>query len=265
MDSSFFTKIEILVLLSSIWYIVYYFLFSVLSTWKKLKRFLGTKKNPKDAQVNRVQIKVNKQDNDWVKEYTKNKKSLSADDKTRINELLKKVQINVSKWDFDVAKNAIIEWLAIDKFHVDLNTELATIYIEEEAYSKAEYIYKDLIVVHSANVEILKKLGYVLSLQEKFDLWTEIYKRAYKLDKNDTEVLNMLGQLTYYTWDYLGAIKYIKKYLKIKSKDVENLTLIAAAYEKTQNREDALKYYKEAAVLKPYEAEIQSNIARLSS
>jgi hypothetical protein len=39
-----------------------------------------------------------------------------------------------------------------------LNLELANIYIEEEEYIKAEYIYKDLILIHSENVEILKKL-----------------------------------------------------------------------------------------------------------
>jgi hypothetical protein len=76
----------------------------------------------------------------------------------RLQELLKKVQIHVSKREFDTAKNLIIEGLTIDKFHTDLNINLAKIYIEEEEYLKAEYIYKDLMLVHSGNTTILKKL-----------------------------------------------------------------------------------------------------------
>ena len=219
---------------------------------------------PKINQEQKISVKVEKSDDSSVKEHSKNKKKLTGSDKLKLQELLKRVQIHEAKKEYDTAKNLIIEWLTIDKFHTDLNVELAKIYIEEEEYVKAEYIYKDLILVHSENIWLLKKLWYVLSLQEKYDLGIEIYKKAYRESKGDEEILNMLWQLTYHVEDYLGAIKYSKKFLKIKPKTVENMRILASAYEKTQSIPASLEIYKELSQVIPYDTNINTKIKELS-
>lgn len=224
---------------------------------------LGVWANKKRGKDSKYKVKVEKSDDSSVKEHGKNKKKLSNTEKNQIIELVKRVKVNISKREFDIAKNQIIEWLTIDKFNTDLNLELASVYIEEDEYIKAEYIYKDLILVHAENVEILKKLWYVLSIQEKYEMAIEMYKKAHKLDKSDEEVLNMLWQITYYVWDYLWAIKYSKKILKIKPKNVENLQILWGAYEKTHSRELALEVYKELSHIQPYDTSIRNKIKEL--
>lgn len=264
METSLLIRIEIILLCILFIYILYYIWYISLKSSRSLRRALWVwnKKIKKDKKYS---VKVEKSDDSSVKEHSKNKKKLTHSDKLKISELLKKVKINISKREFDIAKNLIIEWLTIDKFHTELNLELANIYIEEDEFLKAEYIYKDLILVHSENIMILKKLWYVLSIQEKYDLAIEMYKKAYKESKTDDEILNMLWQLTYYVWDNLWSIKYLKKYLKISPKNIENMQLLASAYEKTQNKNEALEIYKELWYLKPYDTKVSQKIQDLSS
>ncbi len=218
----------------------------------------------KKVKEKKYSVKVQKSDDSSVKEHTKNKKKLSNSEKLKLQELLKKVKISLSKREFDTAKNTIIEGLTIDKFNIDLNLELANVYIEEEEYVKAEYIYKDLILVHSEDTVLLKKLWYVLSVQEKYPLAIEVYKKAHREEKNDEEILNMLSQLTYFVWDYLWAIKYSKKYLKIAPKSTDNMYILAKAYEKTNSKEAALDIYKELSKIIPYDMKINAKINALS-
>ena len=214
MESSLLLRLEIILLCIVLLYVFYYIWYLAIKSSRSLRRMLwvGTSKKVQEKQYS---VKVEKSDDSSVKEHSKNKKKLTSSDKLRLQELMKKVQIYISKKEYDTAKNLIIEGLTIDKFHTDLNVELARVYIEEEEYIKAEYIYKDLILVHSENIWILKKLWYVLSLQEKYELGIEVYKKAYRESKWDEEILNMLWQLTYHIEDYLWAIKYSKKFLKI--------------------------------------------------
>lgn len=264
METSFLLKAEIISFLILLWYITYYLGSFSLHSSRKLRKLLWIWKKTQQNTEKQFKVKVSNSEDAGAKEHGKNRKKLSNEEKLHISELLKRIKINIGKREFDIAKNLIIEGLTIDKFNPDLNLELANIYIEEEEYIKAEYIYKDLILIHSENVEILKKLWYVLSIQEKFDMAIQMYKKAYKLQKWDIEVLNMLTQLNFYTWDYLSCIKYAKKFLKLKPKDSENLQLLASAYEKSQSIKEALEVYKELSNLKPYDTKIQSKIEALS-
>jgi len=263
MESPFLIRLEIIFLCITFFYVIYYIGYISLKSSRNLRRVFWVWTNKK-IQEKKFSVKVEKSDDSSVKEHSKNKKKLTSTDKLKLQETIKKVQIYVLKKEFDKAKNLIIEWLTIDKFHPDLNVELANIYIEEEEYVKAEYIYKDLILVHSENTSILKKLWYVLSLQEKYELWIEVYKKAYRDSKWDDEILNMLAQLTYHIEDYLWAIKYSKKFLKIRPKSVDNMRILALAYEKTQSLPAALEVYKELSQVIPYDTKINNKIKELS-
>lgn len=265
MENSILLKIEIVVLALITIYLLYYMIYFSLKSSRKLRSILGVSKNKKVDVTKQFRVNVEKSDESNVKEHSKNKQKLNSGEKLKISELMKKIKINIAKREFDIAKNLIVEWLTIDKFHTELNLELANIYIEEDEYIKAEYIYKDLILVHSEDVVILKKLWYVLSIQEKYALAIEMYKKAHRLDKDDGDICNMLTQLTFYVGDYLGAIKYGKKYLKIKPKHVETMQILASAHEKTQNSEKALQIYEAIAELKPYDEEILRQIERLKN
>ncbi len=90
---------------------------------------------------------------------------LSPERRMEIIELVKLIRTKVARGEFTDARAKIIEGLAIDKWNKDLNCLLASLYERDKDYKKAEFIYKDLILVHDTDPEIYMKLGFALSIQ----------------------------------------------------------------------------------------------------
>ncbi len=256
-----FLRVEIIILLVSLIYALYYFIGNIFSGFIKLKSIVGRKRVDSVEEIPK-ELKIKTDENEHAENYTKD--SLSYEDKIIIADLLKKARVFIGSGDYERAKNYIVEWLSIDKFNTDLNLDLAKIYVNEKEFLKAEYIYKDLLLVHSDNILIMKKLWDLLANQEKYDLSLEIYKKAYDIDKDDLEVVNMLANLSYVIKDFIWAEIYLKEFLKEKPNDLENLLLLWNTYEKLGDYEDALESYKKALIMKPYENfEIKDKIHKL--
>ncbi len=252
-------QLELVVFLISLSYIVYYFFFKTFWFFSSIKKiaWFWIKKN--ENPISKIDISEEK----IVTNFTSKVVEVSLEDQNKIIELLKKIKTNISKLEYDLAKNQIVEWLALDKFNIDLNLELAIIYIEEKDYVKAEYIYKDLLLVHSDNFDILKKLAYTLTMQEKYDLAIEIYKKAYDLKEDDIETVNMLAQLYYYKWLYVDSITFLKVFLKYQPRDIENLVLLAWAYKNIWKILDSVNTYNRVLELDPYNEEVKKEIKEL--
>jgi tetratricopeptide (TPR) repeat protein len=84
------------------------------------------------------------------------------------------------------ARALIIQGLALDKNHRELNLILGSIYESERQAQKAEYIYKDLALVYPEDGEILERLANILIIEKRYDLALEIYKKIISLS-SETE------------------------------------------------------------------------------
>lgn len=256
-------KFEIFFLCIFIIYIIYFLLSKFFNLLIRLKSILSIKKINNKKIITEIQITDDK--NLHVDTYFVVKDQITDEDKLKINELLKKIKINISKGEYDLAKNLIVEWLTIDKFNIEFNIELAWIYILEKDYIKAEYIYKDLLLVHNDDFEILKKLAYVLTMQEKYDLAIEMYKKSNELKQDDIEVINMLAHLYYYKELYVDCIFYLKQYLREDSRNWDNLILLASAYRNIWKIIDSINTYKRVLEIQPYNEEVKKEILELES
>ncbi|MDP5039004.1 MAG: hypothetical protein NWP80_00995 [Candidatus Gracilibacteria bacterium] len=260
MYNSFLLKIELFFLIICLGYIIYYLGNNILYIIKSLFFVFINKEDKKNK--NPTIVKVEK---DSVINLDENTSEISYEEKEKLVDILKKVKLNISKKEYDLAQNYIVEGLSIDKFNKDLNIELASIYIEDKNYSKAEYIYKDLLLVHTEDLNLLKKLGYILSLQEKYDLSLEVYKKVYEKIGEDTETLNMLANITYVLEYYIDTISYVEILLKSKPRDIELLILNALSYSKIEEYKTSIEYYKKALILDPYNQNINKEIEQLTN
>lgn len=212
-----------------------------------------------DTVIETVQIN-NEMKNHHIDTYEK--AEIWLEEKQKLRELVRKVKLAISKWDYDIAKNLVIEWMLIDKFNKELNLELASLYVLENNYLKAEYIYKDLLLVHDDDFDVLKKLAYALSMQEKYPLAIEIYKKALSI-KQDIDIVNMLASLTYYSNSFSESIDYLKKYLKEKPKDKDNLYLLASSYKNIWQLEDSANVLRRILEFDPYNETIKKELILL--
>lgn len=244
-----FIKFEIVILLLSFAYIVYYSFQKLCRAYFKVKNVVAP------TEISTVKTALNKVDlNTKEKNYKapENKKVLTADDRHQIAELIKRVKVNSTKWYFDTAKSLIIEGLSIDKFNKDLNLELALIYEKEKKFDSAEYIYKDMLETYGEDLEILKKLAYNYALEEKLGLAMETYEKIHKKDVTDDKVIDMLSEITYSLWDYEKSLKYINLFLKDNPRDVNKMLMKAYALENARHFKEAYEVHRKVLDLQPY-------------
>ena len=256
-------KAEIILMFSFLVYSIYYLCLSFVGTYNRIKLFIKPQRlssqtsDGKQQSIPKFQVKATKNE-------TKEEK-ISRVDQQRLNDLMKRIRLNISRSEYDLAKNLIVEWLTINKFHKWLNLELASIYLLENDFIKAEYIYRDILLVHDNDYEILKKLGYVLSAQEKYDLSIETYKKAFGIKKRrrDPEIVWMLSHLLYTSQNFVESIEFTKLFLKDNPRDIETLFLLAFNYKNIWKYADAKKSIKKILEIAPYHEEAQNELEEL--
>ena len=255
MENTIFIQIEIIILFSSLLYIIYYLWAKTFRVYFKVKTAVKPEKiwNRKTA-LNKVKLSKQTQKANW-----KNTKRLSVtqEDKEKLDEIIKRVWLNTSKWYFDLAKPLIIEWLSIDKNNRELNLELAAIYQREKNYSNAEYLLLDLLELYKNDVEILKRLWYIYALQWKLENSLKTYEKVFKKKQSDDEVIHLLAELAYSMKKWKKVIKYSTTYLIWKPRDVEKLTMKAEALYETKNLWSCISTYKRILELQPYNKKIE--------
>lgn len=267
MESAGLLRVEIITMFLSISYIVYFSLEKAYFTYKKLhmmvKPVLSSEtstswENSEEIVEKNKQskpLKVTKDDSKIdVNSYTKDK-NLSEEDKNKLIEIIKKVKLNSSKGYYETAKSLIIEGLAIDKYNTELNLELAHIYEEEKNYKNAEYIYNDLMHVQKSNMDILKRLWYILAVQRRFKEAIVMYEKVYKKNTTDLETVELLIDLHYEVGNYDKALEHVIVFLKEKPRNIERMALKAELLKKGWKDDDTKEVYRKILEIQPYNTE----------
>lgn len=259
-------QMEVVLLLISSLYLVYYFGEKI---YKKHNWFSNTNtsrrpKREKNQDANNSWIPTQKAKK-WVKKSSSWSEVITKKDKLRLTEILKRVKMNASKWYFDTAKNLVIEWLAIENTHKELNLELASIYEREKNYKNAQYIYEDLLEKHPENYEIIKSIAYCLGLQTKFKESILYYTQAFEKKKSDMEVLDALSNLCLESEQYEQCIVYLKLYLGQKPRNSEKLSMKWFCLEQLGQKKQAIEVYNKVLELQPYNSEVIKRVKQLES
>lgn len=186
-------------------------------------------------------------------------------DQEKLREIIKRVQVNISRWYLDSARALIIEWLALSKNNKDLNLLLADIYEREKKYQNAEYIYRDVLDDHGSDEYTLQRLWNIYSLRGKADKAIECYTQALQDDPSNLSLLDILSHLSLEVKDHKKALKYAMLFLKHKPRDAEKLSIKGYCLECTGKYADAIKAYKSVLDLQPYNTEVTERIKKLES
>lgn len=242
-------KFEVILLLVSFFYVLYYIFTAINKTFFHVRKALS-KEDISNIKVALNKVDLSAKEDNYRKEH--NKKKLTSDEQRELFDILKKIRIKTSKKYFEEAKALIIEWLAIDKFNRDLNLELAMIYEAEWNFLNAEYIYTDILEHTKQDTEIMKKLAKSYYMQWKLQDAFIIYLKVNKKLPWDEDVLDMLSEITYDMKDYRSAIKYINDFLKYKPRNIDKMTMKALSFEEIRDFKEAEEVYRKILELQPY-------------
>lgn len=188
---------------------------------------------------------------------------LSKDQKDIVIEISRVAQTKINRWEYSDAKAKIIEWLSIDKFNKQLNILLASIYEKDKDYKKAEFIYKDLIVLNEHDTEIYLKLGFILSIQSKYEVAFEIYKKLHYLDKTNMEAIEMLANIGHHLSYYEDSRNFAKMFLKKNPRNIDILYLQALNLINLEERKEAIEMLKKVRQLEPYNVKVNELMDKL--
>lgn len=255
-----FIKVEIIIFLLSTVYVFFFVLEKLIFTLNKFRNIVKPERlNEEQTVVKRIT------DNTIVKTQKKEnlRAKLTLKEKEKLKDLLKRIEVNSSKWYYDTSKNLIIEWLTIDKFNKELNLELAKIYEIEKNYKKAEYIYHDMISHLWNKFILLKALASVYFKQGDIGNSIKYYKKAYSKKTTDFEVIEALSDIFLETKKYKECLKYTLMLLKDKPRSADKLAIKWYCIEKIWKKEDAIIEYKKVLELQPYNNEIIERIQKL--
>ncbi len=262
MENLIILRTEIIVFLWSLFYFLYYIIEKFILTYLNIKKIIKPDRKTLEEKAKKIKEKINQN-------QTKQKKKkntlikLSPEQNKKIKEIIKRVQINTSKWYFDTAKSLIIEWLAIDKYNKELNIELASIYEKNKDYKKAEFIYKDLLENQEDTFIVLKKLWYNIALQRNFEESLNYFLEAYNKRKNDIETIETIADLMYELKYYKKALKFIKLFLKEYPRNTEKMKMKAYCLEVLWKNKEAFDIYNKILELQPYNSKILEKVQHL--
>lgn len=263
MENLIFIKLEIVILIISFLYIIYYIWEKLLHILFKLKNKAKTENKDENKIVLNKVVFTNKSKN--IKNKKKIIQKVSETDKQKIINIIKRVKINSSKWYFDTAKWLIVEWLTMDKHNRELNLELASIYEKEKNYVNAEYIYKDLLELLKVDFEIMKRLGYICAMQNKLEESFKIYETIHNKKMADDEVIDLLGELAFNMNNYKKCLKYVNLFLISKPRNVEKLFIKAESLENLWDLSSSLLIYKRILELQPYNTKAKDRLGSVSN
>lgn len=134
--------------------------------------------------------------------------------------LFKKAEVALKKGDLDGAEKLFIQSISMNPSKVETHARLGTIYLNDESYSKAELIYRKLIIAEPENPTYLSNLGLALFQQEKFEEAKGFYEKAIELDDQRPGRFYSLSRINYQLGDFDGAVFNIEKALNL---DADNL------------------------------------------
>ena len=141
---------------------------------------------------------------------------------------------------------------------------LAGYYERLSDFSKAEIIYKDLIVYYEPeDASLYVYLGDNLMNQSKPKLAYEVYKQAQAREGDNIDVLFALADLAYETLDYESSMKYASTIVEKQGKNIPALEILAQAHMQLEQYQKAYDVFLRIRKLDPYNATVQKWIERL--
>jgi tetratricopeptide (TPR) repeat protein len=190
-------------------------------------------------------------------EETQNSDEITPAVRAEIGEIAKLVRTKIARWEISDARSKIIEGLAMDKWNKELNCLLASLYERDNDYRKAEFIYKDLILVHETDAEIFMKLGFSLSIQGKFEIAYEIYKKLLDISESHIEAAEMLANIAHELGKHDSAVEHAKMFLRKHPRNADMLTVLSVSLIHLERKVEALEALEKLKLLDPYNPRIR--------
>lgn len=148
----------------------------------------------------------------------------------KADSLVKKADIVVGKGDDQEAEKFLIQALSLDPSCIEAYKRLAYMYLRQGQFSKAESIYRKLVVTITDDPAMFSNLGMALFSQQKLEDAKNFYKKALDLDKERPGRFFSLAQIHYELEEFEDALDHFRRAVEMDERNLDYLLTLAHFY-----------------------------------
>ena len=190
---------------------------------------------------------------------------LTPDQRQKLQDAVVAAKSKVARGDWQAAQAKIVEGLSVDKLNPELNCMLAEQFERRLEWSKAEFVYRDLILAtDSRDSSLFSRLAAVLEKQGKDALALEVWKKAFELRPDEAKPADASARLALGLGRWDEALRYAKESLRLFPRNARALDMLASANLALGDRRAALDAYLKIKELDPYDPAVRKTIERVT-
>lgn len=163
----------------------------------------------------------------------------------------RKADIFLNRGDLRNAARTLIQALSLNPALKEAYSRLALIYMKESLFSKAENIYRKLIMTVNDDPTFYNNLGMALYSQRKLEEAKNFYKKAIDLDDKRAGRIFSLSQILYELGEIEDALEHVKKAIILEPRNLDYLLTLAQFYVETGRPDEARQVLNEVLSLSP--------------
>lgn len=183
----------------------------------------------------------------------------SAIELQQVRSLLRTSEKAWKQGKFDEVERLLIQALTIHPLDETANAELAKLYLMTERESKAEALYRELILRYD-DVSFHANLGLAYYRQGKYVEACYAYQEALNRDAKNPERSAALGRACIAAQRFEEAAPLLEKATGFLSRDTALLHLLAESYLQLNMREKAEETYRRINRLEPYNEDVKAKM-----
>jgi Flp pilus assembly protein TadD len=188
----------------------------------------------------------------------------SAIELQQVRSLMRSAEKALAQEKTDEAERLFIQALTIHPNAHDVRAELAKLYLTTGRESKAEAMYKELLV-HRNDESFHANLGLAYYRQGKYVDACYAYQEALNRDPKNPERSAALGRACIAAQRFEEAAPLLEKASAFLSRNTELMHLLAECYLQLHQKEKAEEVYRRIHRLEPYDEEVKAKLIAIAA
>lgn len=188
----------------------------------------------------------------------------SAIELQKVRKLLRAAEKELALQHNDQAEQIFIQALTIQPDDVEIQAELAKLYLTTSRPAKAEAIYRELLTRRN-DVSFFSNLGLAYYMQEKYVDACIAYQEALNRDPQTPERSAALGKACIAARRFEDAAPLLEKAAARLTRDTSLLHMLAECYLQLNMKEQAETAYRRINKIEPYDEGVKQKITALAN
>jgi len=186
-----------------------------------------------------------------VDELIPDKSMVDPKNVTKAEILSNKADASINKGDIKNAQKFLIQSLALDPSNLQIYHKLGLLYLRQGQFSKAENMYRKLILSLPTDPVFNSNLGLALYQQKKLEEAKSFYQKAIELDNTRAGRFFSLGQILNELGEFEHALDHLRKAIELDSRNLDYLLTLAQVYSDRDMAQEAQQLLGEILALYP--------------